>query len=505
MRLHQFQLLAAFGMLLAAMVAKTHAQVDFPFGPEPYSHDFQLFAPAEIDIDNEPVQDNYGYWAGYNKLAWTYTGERVTIGSPDVVALAEVIYRDNPQDEGTPPPPYQIQNTLTNAGPKAGFAFGDRYEFGYRSRGNGWTIGILDGPANTQTEVYGFIPRPDGGVPPFIDPDYTSNSDIGPGPNGAPQADFDLRAFGFGAVPVLFEMPTGYLTGFRDYLNFLAGAATGTQGGPLLYVGNYGATQEPGTDDDTIPFFRLADDIDEDGTPGAGFIVIDDTIVGFFTDFDDLHQFQIFFDNVTVRNRTETSGVEAMWEHELTNRHYMAKHQNNRVSLSFGGRFFRMKDQFDVNGEGSVLGRSFWNTSFTNQVVGPQIGASWTNQRQRWMVGADTKFLFGYNVADWAQDGIMGEELIPGALNRPLYARPTAFSHGLQETGFSPIGELRMRASYFLTKAFTLNVGYTGMYVGNIHRAATSVRYSLPDMGYSKAGTQDVLINGVDFGIEFVY
>jgi hypothetical protein len=505
MRLHQNQLLVAFGMLLAAWAAQAHAQINLPFGPEPYSHDFQLFAPAEIDLDNEPAQDNYGYWAGYEKLSWTYTGERTTIGSPDVVELAEIIYYQNDDDLGVAPSPHIIQNTLTNAGPKAGFAFGDRYEFGYRNRGNGWTIGILDGPAQSQFEFYGFAPRADGGVPPFIDPDYTSNSDIGPGPNGAPQANLDLRAFGWGSVPVLFETPANYLMGFRDYLNFLGGASLGTQGGPLLYVGNYGATQEPDVDDDTIPFFRLADDLNENGIPGASFIVVDDVIVAFITDFDDLHQFNIFFDNVSVRTRTQTSGVEAMWSHELTNRHYMAKHQNNRVTLSYGARFFRLKDQFDVNAQGSILGQSSWNTTFTNQIVGPQVGASWTNQRQRWMVEADTRFLFGYNVADWTQDGLMGEELIPGALNRPLYARPTAFDHGLQETGFSPVAELRLRASYFLTKAVALNVGYTGMYVGNIHRAATSVRYSLPDMGYSKAGTQEVLVNGVDVGIEFVY
>jgi hypothetical protein len=293
--------------------------------------------------------------------------------------------------------------------------------------------------------------------------------------------------------------------GFRDYLNFLAGAALGTQGGPLLYVGNYGATQEPDVDDDTIPFFRLADDLNENGIPGASFIVVDDVIVAFITDFEDLHQFNIFFDNVSVRTRTQTSGVEAMWEHELTNRHYMAKHQNNNVTVGFGARFLRLEDEFDVDAQGSILGHSFWNTSFDNNIVGPQVSAKWTNQRQRWRLEAGSKFLFGYNIANWDQEGLMGEELIPGALNRPLYGRPTTFSHGLQETDFSPVAELRLRASYFLTKALTLNVGYTGTYVGQIHRAATSVRYSLPDMGYSKAGTQEIISNGVDFGVEFVY
>ena len=155
MRLHQFQFLAAFGMLLAALVAQTHAQINLPFGPEPYSHDFQLFAPTEIDIDNQPYQDDYGYWASYNKLAWSFNGEHVTVGDPDVTVLSEIIYYQNPQDEGTTPPPYQIQNGLQNVLPDAGFALGDRYEIGYRNRGNGWMIGILDGPEQQQFKAYG--------------------------------------------------------------------------------------------------------------------------------------------------------------------------------------------------------------------------------------------------------------------------------------------------------------------------------------------------------------
>ena len=102
------------------------------------------------------VDDQWsGYFFEYNKLFWAYTGERTTVGSPNVFEnvngvqvqgqFAEVIYRDNPQDEGDPPAPYLVQNELQNVPPKAGFALGNRYEFGYRDNGHGWTIGILDG------------------------------------------------------------------------------------------------------------------------------------------------------------------------------------------------------------------------------------------------------------------------------------------------------------------------------------------------------------------------
>ncbi|MGD9633077.1 MAG: BBP7 family outer membrane beta-barrel protein [Pirellulales bacterium] len=500
MRLHQIQFLAAFGMLLAFLAAKASAQINLPFGPENYSHDFQLFAPAEIDIDNEPYRDDYGYWAGYNKLAWSFSGEHVTVGNPDVVEFAETIFYQNAQDEGVAPPSYQIQNGLQNALPDAGFGFGDRYEIGYRDKGNGWMIGILDGPEQHQFKVYGMSPTLQGsslpGTPP-IDPSY-----VGPVAGDA------LYALGFGNVHINFETPAGYLYGFRDYVNYLAGATIGTQYGPLVYVGNYGGVPEPDIDSDqdvTIPFFRLTDDLDEDGIPGAIIIVTPDGLLTTLTDFDDLHRFNIAFDQVQVRSRTEMSGVEAMWTHELTNRHYMAKHQNNHVELGMGARFLRLKDEFGFLADGGILGRTFSDTRIDNNIVGPQVRASWINQRERWRLSSTASAVFGYNTQNWRQQNGIGTELVPGGLNRLLYAQPTYSQHGLTFDQFSPIGELRLEAAYYLTQAFALKVGYTGMYVGNVKRAATSVRYYLPDMGYRNSGNQELISNGVDFGIEFVY
>src|SRR3990172_7748665 len=137
MRFHTPQLLAAIGMLLSALAVDARGQINLPFGPENFEHDFQLFAPVELDLDNEPYQDDYGYFAEYNKLAWSFSGERITVGNPDVVVLAETIFYDNPGDNGDPPEPHLIANGLQDVVPDAGFAWGDRYELGYRDRGNG--------------------------------------------------------------------------------------------------------------------------------------------------------------------------------------------------------------------------------------------------------------------------------------------------------------------------------------------------------------------------------
>jgi hypothetical protein len=509
--------LAAIGLLLATFAATAQAQFNLPFGPEDYSHDFQLFAPVEIDLDNEPAIDDYGYWAGYNKLAWSFSGERVEIGDPTQDVLAEVIYRFNPGvDDGEPPEPYQIYNGLQNVIPDAGFGFGDRYEVGYRNRGNGWMIGILDGPEQQQNMVYGMTTQLSGATLPLEDLDYRGAPLFPPGSTGGGNTDPNAQtpgnlgtffALGFGNVHINFDHPVGYLQGFRDYLNFLAGATLGTQVGPVAYVGNYGATVEPNVDNQgQITFIRLTDDIDEDGIPGA--IIIVDPVTGALTtmtDFGDLHTFNIAFDQVIVRTRTKVDGVEAMWSHELTNRHYQAKHQNNHLELSFGARYLELDDYFSFLADGGILGRTFSNNWLDNQIVGPQLRAKWVNQRQRWRLSGTTSFMFGYNTQNWNQENGIGAELVPGATNRLLYAQPTYSTHGLQKRDFSPVAELRLESAYYLTQAVALKVGYTGMYVGNIRRAATSVRYFLPDMGFRDSGTQNLITNGVDVGVEFVY
>jgi hypothetical protein len=515
--------------VLIAFAGNLRAQENFPLGPENYECDAQAFAPFNLDLDNMAEAQQSGYFFEYNKLFWSYTGERTTVGSNNVSEtitwfngvqdqtitanngqFAEIIYRVNPQDFVNPnspvPAPTVIHNALNNVPPRAGFAFGNRYELGYRDGGNGWMVGVLDGPEQNQSQFFGFAPRAtDGGIPPFINADYTNNSDIGPGTGESAQP--GTRAFGFGSVPVMFETAPGFMLGFRDYMNNFSDALLGTQRGPYSYVGNYGSSQDPNAL--PIPFLHLSDDINGNGIMGAEPVIIigPDGVarLGFLHDFDDLHEFNIFFDSVTVHSRTNTGGVEIMSTHQLTQQNYMAKHQNNQVSVSWGARFLRLYDEFDVNALGSVIGDSFWDTSFTNNIVGPQVGVQWVNERQRWRIQTDARFMAGYNIANWNQVGLMGADSIPGASNRLLYMRANALSHGLQEQEFAPVGELRVAASYHVTSGFALNIGYTGSAISGIKRAASSVRYALPEMGYVDNGTQTMLTNGVDFGIEFVH
>ncbi len=192
-----------------------------------------------------------------------------------------------------------------------------------------------------------------------------------------------------------------------------------------------------------------------------------------------------------------TDSVELM----KTYRFDQTKH-GATVQFQFGARWMRMNDKFRVDALGGTLGDSFWDTRVDNQIIGPQVALSWQKQQGRWSTFLEGRALLGANFQNLSQEGGIGSELNPGAANRPVYFNPTVFTHGRQEQAFSPVVEMRVSTSYQLTKAFSLQLGWTGIFADNIRRAAPHVQYSLPNMGLRDAGDQEVFINGLTFGCE---
>jgi hypothetical protein len=533
------------GCLLAvASASAARAQMQDAF-VEPMAHDMQLFAPVDFDFEGLPIHEESGWFFNYSRLNWAPSGERATIGQPGATDLAEEVFRLNPLDEpsnefaGGIPDPYVIENGIQDGGPDANFGWGNRYEVGFFQGGNGWLVGVLDGPKSTTQKVYGFpelvIPNtlpfqqglpgpgfgnptvPVGTTPGVVNPNvlvYNNPVLNGSGDITAPQN-------GFGSVHVNFETPEGFLYGWRDYWDSEfdvdgaedIGQSPTLQGPGLVYtqitVGANGqvtaVTIRRGAD-------GLADNIDGDLI--AGFAVIvgvdingDEVVLGTITDYGDLHRYNVRFDQLSTRNTTETQGVEIMRTHELDNSHMPVKEQRNHFSIAYGARFLRLEDKFWWQGLGDLFGRSYTDTQVENQIVGPQIRAKWTHQRGRFGFDLDGRFVAGYNVQDINQEGGIGENLRPGGLNSLLHGQPTYFARGQQENFFSPLTEMRVEGSYQLTSAFALKLGYTAMHMDNISRASQIVRYRLPDMGIrqDQVGKQDIFINGVDFGIEAVY
>jgi len=442
-------------LLISACATTVHGQnaigpLYSPYGSASTDTDAEWFAPVDFDFDNQPSRKSSGYFFRYDKLSWATVGENTTIGDESVNVLSENIFPGNAGDIGAPPPQYQIINGLQEVTPDAEFAWGERYEFGYlkasRNGATGWTVGILDGPERTSRATFGF----------------------GPSLNG------------FGSVHVNFTTSEGYLLGFRDY-------QIQTINGEGFVIGQNPVLVGPGGDlNGLLTSDGIPDDINGNALPVFFFTgfdadasgdIDDEEVTGNGVDFGDLHEFNIRFDTLLVRDVTETQGIEIMKTHVLNNRHLPASRQGNRWEIAYGARFLRLRDAFFFQGTGDLLGLTQINTSVDNQIVGPQVRAKWSSQRGRWNASVDSRFVFGYNFQDLDQSGDIGQNLVPGGLNSLLNGQPTSFSYGRQANDFSPLVEFRADASYQITRAVALNLGYTAIYVDNVTRASSSTRY----------------------------
>ena len=385
----------------------------------------------------------------------------------------------------------EYPSSIQNLPPRSEFGWGERYEFGYFHKNAGWSVSILDGPVAIHQDIFGFG---------LTGQDDTVTDDALGLPSPFPGAPNQLLS-PLGSVLIVFNDPQNLMWGFIDVHDFTTGSVPG------------GSLENDQNGDGILDGDGYADDIDRDGQFGPDGFDLDDPgeepdsflVGGTPPDFDDLVLLPTAWQTVFVRNSTTTHGIEIMRTHRLSNRHRMAKHQNNELEFSYGARYLRLRDDFLVNAEGGVLGTSFWDTRIDNNMVGPQVALRWLHQRGRVRWDWGGRCLFGYNISNWEQTAALGEDLIPGQHNHPLYFSPTYSTHGKRDDDFSPVVEMRVQASYQLTGSIAAKLGYNALFIDNIRRAANQVDYTLPNMGFIDGGTQDIFINGATFGFEVVY
>jgi hypothetical protein len=511
--LRHLKLLAAWAACWS-LASLADAQVEHC--PPCCEHDFQWFEPVALDLDCQPNTPDCGMFFHYDKLYGTISGERTILGQdglnqPYITPYQimqtgdaiEVFF--DPTDPGGDPIIIIVDNleivdtpggvvgaTIRDAGPQAEFGWGDRYELGFGDREGGWMLGIADGVDQSQSNTFGwgFQGQEDTGV----------DDGLGiPSPYpGAPNQAINP----LGGVYIPFLDPQGLMVGFIDMSE--VEVTDGPPGGTLEDDDNEGGP------DGVLDGDGFADDIDADGQFGPDGFDTDDTYGpdsnGFFPpDFDDLVFLPTTWQTVVTSNRATIDGVELSRFHNLRNDHMMAKHQNNQFRLMYGVRFVRLRDQFNVDAFGGTIGDSFWHTQIDNNIVGPQLGLSWFHQRQKFRFELNGRFMAGYNIGDWDQTAALGEELRGGNHNRPYRWNPTYSVHGRQSEDFSPLTELRAQLSYQVTTAISAKLGYTATYIGNVHRAASSIRYELPTMGFIDGSGENVVMNSLNFGVDVVY
>ena len=229
----------------------------------------------------------------------------------------------------------------------------------------------------------------------------------------------------------------------------------------------------------------------------------------------------VVFSTVWVQNAVDTWGVEADYLHR-----FRTGHGGGTFELLLGARYYEFNDNFKVvtgpdDGTTTVpsfLSDSYWYTQAANHVIGPQVGIRWFKKQGRWSFNTEGRFFAGFNCQTITQQACIGPNLDPGPNNDGTYQpfEPVAMasvtgSDYAYKTEFTPGIELRLEATYQITRAISFRAGWTGMWMNNIARANGLIDYTITDLatGAEQAlgidmtnNCQNLFVNGVTIGFD---
>jgi hypothetical protein len=284
-----------------------------------------------------------------------------------------------------------------------------------------------------------------------------------------------------GGGTVLFNDPGGLLNGFSD-------SNDDGYDDDLNHNNIYGRTGEDlGTpSDDEPPVYSVPFDGIPD-TPAA-------------TDFGDMGWYSVTFSDLQATSHVEMDSVELMAFFRHPGSHF-----SQTLDWYLGVRYLRFSDELNVSGTESVMNGAFWDTSTENNIVGPQIGARWTRRWGYFGVTAEGRFTPGLNSQRAHQIGSYAGVPEPGGEpNGPANLFANSFTNSHRDIAFSPVGEWRLDATAKINRCVAFRIGYTGMVIGGISRAAPKIVYELPNFGLSQEGSNEILLShALTLGVEF--
>lgn len=175
--------------------------------------------------------------------------------------------------------------------------------------------------------------------------------------------------------------------------------------------------------------------------------------------------------------------------------------------VATGVRSMNFQDSFYFLGTGSILGRTSVLTQIDHRVIGPELGFGVVAESGMLRFEATAIGLVGYGDAEAQQRGIFGEDLIPGALNRPSTGRVVTPSRDhLNLDSFAAVhGELRLKASCQLTQQLRLDALWVGATTGPIYRAADATAWNAPDFGIEVGEKERVRYDNWFLGLTYTH
>jgi len=409
-----------------------------PFAPVNVRHDLQLFAPADLGDFGYPPDPPVGYFFTYERLNWW-------IGKPE----------ENPLG---------AESAAINAR-----LIGQRTPAATVVRGAETTVRDADlvGPFGTVSTVGVAVPETQAlwgnryqiGWMQGCGAQYGWMIGILDGPDGEQR-----QTYSDGQVLIGFDDPLGFLNTYVD-----------------LNMDNFD------------------DDLDGDGIFGRDGVDTDgDFVPDELTDidFDDLVYFPPVFDSVQTRNRVVLEGVEVLGVHRFDR-----LHNGMMLELFYGARYLRFEDRFTWTAIGGNLPDSNLDQLVENDIIGPEVGVYAYRQRGRWIISGEGRFMAGWNIQDYKQN-VSLDTMNTFDLQGQTLLGQQKIRNGIRDVQFSPVAEMRLNATYVLTKSFSLTVGWTGLFIGEVGRAANTIVYRLPEPQI-RPDSEDLFNHGVNFGVNF--
>jgi hypothetical protein len=251
-------------------------------------------------------------------------------------------------------------------------------------------------------------------------------------------------------------------------------------------------------------------------------------------DFDDFHQFNIFFGHTRNGETTGAGAVQFLnfiWlgdsRSAAVNTTFKMPQpaereqgdaddplsegppvndsgDSNAYGIAYGIGSLGIEQQKRLDGPGTVLGNSFWTTDADNQIVGPKAGLVWTNRRGPWSFDLQSLFLLGFNSGQVSDSSKLGMDLIPGALNRLFYIGPTYAANIDSRQLFTPVGEFRAQTRLRLNHSLSLSTAWTSLIVGNYLSVSNEFHTTFPDITFA-VERDNLFVHQLYCGMEFVH
>lgn len=248
--------------------------------------------------------------------------------------------------------------------------------------------------------------------------------------------------------------------------------------------------------DSTSGLFFVTADTDGDGTP--------DIIVANGVDFDDLHTFNIAFDQVLAAPRTEAQGMQVSHQHRITSKAEVPNESSPQIfELSYGARYLRLEERFQFDATGGILGRTYMDMRYNNRLLGPQVSLDWRTNYAGWDFSVGSMLMLGYNFAEASQHATVGQPFAPGAINRPSSAEPDVIASARRHEEFASIAEVGASGSFALRRNMALTLGYRALYMSELRHAGESIDWNLPSFGILDGAGNDAWLEGLHASIEW--